>query len=728
MGAEARVLLAEAQSLRARATDCCAAPGLKRKAARAAYDAVRDRLVHEELAAVPLARLKETTEGRVRFGAIEDAGIKTVGRALAAGEYGLERIDGVGSGTSRKVIGAARQLESALRDSVRVRFDPRGRPTDQGTLLAMLGSFEVASDAVRHVDASLAELNSDLGVLIPLAAQGANRFKMVFSRSSKRRETRDALESLEERLARASTDGLVSAVERIVDLLGGPPPSAADLWADYERRSVHYNGLLIEVAGLAPDLAATQGFIAAEIAERVQAHPLDTSMLKDVSLRGYQAFGARFALCQQRVMLGDEMGLGKTIEALAALSHHWAEGASHFLVVCPASVLVNWTHEARRHSHFDAYRLHGDEMKRNLLAWARRGGIGVTTYQALSSVAVPDGTEVAAMVVDEAHYVKNPSALRTRAVAAWLPRVSRVLFLTGTPMENRVDEFRSLVGHLQPEVAARVRGVDGLAGANVFRQAVSPVYLRRNQKDVLEELPDKIETDEWVALDGEDFDAYRDAVLSGNFMAMRRAAYSPGSTDGSAKLDRLAEIVEEAARNGRKTVVFSYFRAVLATVVEVLGDQALGPLTGNVSPIDRQALVDEFTASVEPLVLVSQIEAGGVGLNMQTASVVILTEPQWKPSIEAQAIARCHRMGQIHPVNVHRLLAEDSVDERMLEILESKRLLIDHYVASAVTEASPDAVDVSDATATKQAASQVEAERRIIEMERRRLGIDDALV
>ena len=120
------------------------------------------------------------------------------------------------------------------------------------------------------------------------------------------------------------------------------------------------------------------------------------------------------------------------------------------------------------------------------------------------------------------------------------------------------------------------------------------------------------------------------------------------------------------------------------------GDVAMGPLTGSVAPTKRQHLVDDFTAARTARVLVSQIEAGGVGLNIQAASVVILTEPQWKPSIEEQAIARCHRMGQARPVDVHRLLAEDSVDQRMLEILATKAALFDEYVRrSELKEISP---------------------------------------
>jgi hypothetical protein len=126
-----------------------------------------------------------------------------------------------------------------------------------------------------------------------------------------------------------------------------------------------------------------------------------------------------------------------------------------------------------------------------------------------------------------------------------------------------------------------------------------------------------------------------------------------------------------------------------------------------------------------PAVLVSQIQAGGVGLNIQSASVVILTEPQWKPTIEDQAIARCHRMGEVRSVNVHRLLAEDTVDQRMLEILATKAALFDEYVRrSELKDHSPDAVDVSDLKTTQQVGTQAEAERQIIERERKRLRME----
>jgi SNF2 family DNA or RNA helicase len=287
-----------------------------------------------------------------------------------------------------------------------------------------------------------------------------------------------------------------------------------------------------------------------------------------------------------------------------------------------------------------------------------------------------------------------------------------VLFLTGTPMENRVAEFRNLVHHLQPHLVPGIGGVDGAAGSQAFRRAVAPAYLRRNQQDVLAELPTLLHTDEWTELGATDQDAYREAVRAGNFMAMRRAAYA--HPEKSAKLQRLRELVADAAENGLKVVVFSYFRDVLSAVSQALGPEVYGPLTGSVTPVRRQQIVDEFGAAVGHAVLPAQIEAGGVGLNLQAASVVIICEPQVKPTIEHQAVARAHRMGQVRAVRVHRLIATTGVDQRMLEILERKSRLFDAYARrSEVAEATPDAIDISDGSLA----------RRIVEDEQRRLSL-----
>lgn len=457
-------------------------------------------------------------------------------------------------------------------------------------------------------------------------------------------------------------------------------------------------------------MAAAEGFVPSEVAEQVHAQPLDDTHRR-VSLRGYQSFGARFALARRRVVLGDEMGLGKTIQAVAVLAHLAAEGQSHFLVVCPSSVLINWTREIRSRSTLRALPVHGPERQDAYAEWRERGGVALTTFDVLHTLPAPDGTKPGLLVVDEAHYVKNPDTRRARSVAVWTGHCDRVLFLTGTPMENRVEEFRSLVRYLQPDLVPVIRGSDAVAGPHTFRKAVAPAYLRRNQQDVLAELPALLQVDEWEELSAADQDAYRVAVAEGNFMAMRRAAYA--DPEKSAKLQRLRELVGEAAENGLKVIVFSYFRDVLEKVRDALGEGAFGPLTGAVPAARRQRLVDDFTAADGHAVLLCQIEAGGVGLNLQAASVVVLCEPQVKPTLEHQAVARAHRMGQVRPVQVHRLLATDSVDDRLLHILENKNRLFDAYARRSDTaEATPDAIDVSDTGLA----------RRIVEEEQHRLA------
>jgi hypothetical protein len=722
-GAAARAILGQSRALRAAITDALAAPEARRQSARRAYESVRRDVVRAEVAKMPLDRIKEITQGRLRLAAIEQAGFRTVGAVAAAGPHRLQAIPGVGTQTASQVVAAARQLQAAMEQETRVRFDPDARTAHQAELLAELHGYETAKSVIPPQAPDLRPLAADLDALLAAAAPAASRLRLFFTGSRKKQDARDGLGRLAALIQSpfaVTTSELLQAGRRTAK------PDASWLWNDYLARPVVYNGLLIEVAGLAPGAEASQGFLPAEIAQRVRDHPLDLSLVT-ASLRGYQAFGAKFALAQQRVIIGDEMGLGKTIEALAAMSHLAADGARHFLVVCPASVIVNWTREIRRHTRLDAYRLHGPDRERNQRMWTARGGVAVTTYGALRTMSVPDGLTLGMLTVDEAHYTKNPSALRTKAVRNWAARTRRVLFLTGTPMENRVEEFRTLVGHLRPGIAATVTSVDGAVGGTRFRKAVAPVYLRRNQDDVLSELPPRLETEEWVELDGKALLAYREAVYAGNFMAMRRAAFAPGTVEDSAKLRRLVEIAEEAIADGHKVVVFSFFRDVLGVVAAALGPKAVGPLTGSVPPSARQAMVDEFTARARPAVLVSQIQAGGVGLNIQAASVVIIAEPQWTPAIEEQAIARCHRMGQVRRVDVHRLLAEDSVDQRMLEILRVKADEFNEYARrSDLKEVTPDAVDISDLTAAAQVASQAENERRIVEMERKRLRMEEA--
>ncbi|GHD54583.1 DEAD/DEAH box helicase [Streptomyces galbus] len=693
-------------------------------AVRSALAPLRDELVAQELESIPLARLKDVTEGRLRLGALEAAGLGSVRAVHDAERYELRQIPGVGAQTADQALAAARQIARAVEQTVSVRIDvDHPEPRTTALVGALYRLVEGGPELRRAVDTA-ERYERRLTELLPAVRPTVSRLRLALAGRERREAALAAAAELRALTAEAAAlEVRLRLAQAGADLLR-EPASEIEAWVDFEVRSAEYYSLLAEVSAHRTDAAAAEGFVPSGIAERVRAQPLDDTHRR-VSLRGYQSFGARFALAQRRVVLGDEMGLGKTVQAIAALAHLAAGGHTHFLVVCPAGVLINWTREIRARSTLRAVPVHGPDRQDAWARWRERGGVAVTTFDVLHTLA-PDPARVPALlVVDEAHYVKNPETRRARSVAAWTERCERVLFLTGTPMENRVEEFRALVRLLQPGLLPAIRAGDAVAGPHAFRTAVAPAYLRRNQQDVLTELPALLVVDEWEEFSAADEEAYRAAVAEGNFMAMRRAAYADPAK--SAKLERLRELVAEAAANGLKVVVFSYFRAVLEAVREALaepkgtledppaepGTALFGPISGSVPAARRQQMVDAFTAAGGHAVLLSQIQAGGVGLNLQAASVVVLCEPQVKPTLEHQAVARAHRMGQVRPVQVHRLLTPDSVDDRLLRILADKDRLFDAYARRSDTaDATPDAVDVSDDGLA----------RRIVEEEQQRLA------
>ncbi|WP_233533587.1 DEAD/DEAH box helicase [Kitasatospora sp. SolWspMP-SS2h] len=665
-----------------------------------AHGLVFERLVRAELAAIPVERLKDVTEGRLQTGALRAAGYPTVAAVHDATRQDLLRVPGIGGPTAAHLLGAAGQIAAAVREGTAVRLDPAHPDAATTALVTALHRLVLAGPAARRAAAEAADLDDRYRAPLAEAKYARGRLRGLLVGAEKRERARRAVESLAREGERAEADGVaLRFAQASADLLR-PPAGEVEVWVEFEHRAAEFYAELAVLAeeGRLAGPTATDGRAAAEghlpdgLAEQVRAQPFDDRGCT-VSLRGYQAFGARFALARRKVVIGDEMGLGKTVQALAVLAHLAADGAPRrFLVVCPASVLVNWQRETAERTVLTPHRYHGPGREAARERWLAGGGVLVATYESLRTLAADP---VDALVVDEAHFVKNPAARRTRLVAEWAARTGHVLFLTGTPMENRVEEFRTLIGHLQPDLLADLPAGLGALGPLAFRRAVAPAYLRRNQQDVLTELPDVVRVDEWDELSGPDRAAYAAAVAEGNFMAMRRAAYAAPAH--SAKLRRLCELVAEAAESGHKVVVFSYFREVLAAVRGALGAAVAGTVAGSLPAGARQELVDAFTGADGHAVLLCQIQAGGLGLNLQAANVVILCEPQLTPTLEDQAVARAQRMGQVRRVRVHRLLATDSLDRRLVELLRGKAELFDHYARrSDLAEAAPEAVDISD--------------------------------
>ncbi|MCK0093741.1 DEAD/DEAH box helicase [Rhodococcus sp. F64268] len=635
-------------------------------------------------------RLKDATRDRLVVNPLKEAGITTVQAVLDAGDR-IERLPGIGPTSATRIRGAAQTLWQTTYDEMPARIDVKNRTSLTTELLRRLAAW----DALRKVQGSTTDLaraegfsglaraiDRDVSHLVILAEHGASVTELKDD---------------------------VAAVIRMAREISGSAGGAGsiDPWDDFLSRPADYFALLAELGFITEDEGKTHGDLSDEIIDAVRSLELDTKYLR-ASLRGYQSFAARFSIVQRKVIIGDEMGLGKTVEALAVLAHLRSKGAYHFLVVCPAAVVTNWVREVGSKSKLLPHRVHGPDRAAASRNWIRNGGVAVTTFETLAwfEAHAEKVEAIACVVVDEAHYIKNPAAQRSMRTTRMLGAADHAILLTGTPLENRIDEFRNLVGYLRPDLV-----VDATELApRKFRKQVAPAYLRRNQEDVLTELPELVEVDEWLPLSTYDATAYRDAVAASNFMAMRQAAMLQGGQ--SEKVRRLIEIVAEAEENCRRVIVFSHFRGVLDQVVAALPGKVFGPLNGSVPAAARQAMVDQFSAAGHGALLVSQIVAGGVGLNIQAASVVVICEPQLKPTTEWQAIARARRMGQLESVQVHRLLSEEGVDQRITEILARKRAIFEDFARESDTaQSAPEAFDVSEA----------ELARDVIAAERERL-------
>ncbi|MBK9033008.1 MAG: DEAD/DEAH box helicase [Myxococcales bacterium] len=432
-------------------------------------------------------------------------------------------------------------------------------------------------------------------------------------------------------------------------------------------------------------------------------------------LRHYQRRGIDWlAFCRDAglgCVLADDMGLGKTIQALAAIN-------GRTLVVCPTSVAPNWQSEtARFRPDLKVALYHGSRRRLDEAA-----DLTITTYPIVRN----DIDELAAVgwdtvILDEAQAIKNPDSQIARAAyrlrGAW--RVS----LSGTPIENRLDELWSQLHFTNPGLlGARVDFRDRWATAieagdaetaTRLRARVRPFVMRRLKREVAPELPPRTEAVLWVELDDDErttYDAIRAATqqdvidlleAGGGVMAaleallrLRQAACHRGllpgqRADGSTKLTTLIEAVSAAVAAGGKALVFSQWTSLLDRVEPAMTAEGLAFTRLDGSTRDRAGVVATFQDPAGPPVMLLSLKAGGTGLNLTEADHVFLLDPWWNPAVEDQAADRAHRIGQDKPVMIYRLVARDTVEERVLALQDKKRAIaaaaLDGGAALAIT-------------------------------------------
>ena len=493
-------------------------------------------------------------------------------------------------------------------------------------------------------------------------------------------------------------------------------PRVADLLAARSERGELATCALPDLARLCeeldrpppPQLAALKPLL-----ENFEGLP-ETTPPDDLTaeLRDYQRTGIDWLSFLRDAGLGallaDDMGLGKTLQALCATT-------GRTLVVAPTSVLSNWRDEAHRFRPSLRVQIyHG--LGRRL---DPRADLTLTSYAILRlDTTALQAVEWDCVVLDEAQQIKNPESQAAQAAYA-LPARQRIA-LTGTPIENRLEELwsqlhflnRGLLGgradfrnrYARPIAAGDREAIERL------RERIKPFVLRRLKREVASELPprsDVVLRFELSEAERSLYDAVRAAGLDEAVRALRtggslmpalevllrlrqaacHASLVPGGPQDvdSSKLELLLMRLEEARDDGHRALVFSQWTQLLDRIEPELERNAIGFERLDGSTRDRGAVVKRFQEGSAPVMLVS-LRAGGVGLNLTAADHVFLMDPWWNPAVEDQAADRAHRIGQTRPVVVHRLIAQNTVEERILELHASKRALADAALGDTISQ------------------------------------------
>ncbi|MEM9554756.1 MAG: SNF2-related protein [Acidobacteriota bacterium] len=414
-------------------------------------------------------------------------------------------------------------------------------------------------------------------------------------------------------------------------------------------------------------------------------------------------------------VLADDMGLGKTVQVLALIhSHRTAKKSTGlpFLVVAPRSLVYNWLDEARNFTPKLKVMEYAGPDRESLREAIGTQDLVLTTYGTLRrDVAYLATVEFDTVILDEAQAIKNRES--QAAKASRLLNGQHRLALTGTPIENHLGELGSIFEFLNPGLFGRLPRLDALSSGRtpsqrelkLVSEGLRPFILRRTKAQVLPDLPPKTEQTLHTTLNPRQRELYDQlrlhyqesllATVEGQGMGgsalqvleallrLRQVACHPGLVDpewddaGSSKLEALFSQVSEVLEEGHKAIVFSQFTKLLGYVRRELETREIPYAYLDGQTRKRGEVVDRFQNDPDCNLFLISIKAGGTGLNLTAAGYVFLLDPWWNPAVEAQAIDRAHRIGQVQPVFAYRLIARDTVEEKILELQRSKRELAD---------------------------------------------------
>lgn len=686
---DAKRLIAEHNELLERLSSSHALSGQQENDIKKAAGKLVGVYVIKCLREIPLEELNRDKRG-LRIKPLQDCGYSSVADIAGLSVYQLCSIRGISEDAARTIRRITDDFIGKVQKDTKIKLSLDDRSREATELVKAIYVYLECKPWIEEIKTVYNGNHKNIEYAIEDLAASSGGLRRLFSSKLKKKRADDAYLYLADML---QNDYGNRSRKAINELEKHRTVTSSEAWDGFSKNSVRFFNLLED---LVPGVLGTDDIIYG-LPEDLAREINDQAFFPEgllCELRGYQKWGVKYALHQEKVLLGDEMGLGKTVQAIATMVSLNNTGATHFMVVCPLSVLTNWVREISTKSKLSVTRIHGQGRASALRSWLRTGGVAVTTYETTGAIKLEDDFKFSMIVVDEAHYIKNDNARRTVNTKEICSHAERMLFMTGTALENNVKEMISLMRVLQPQVAYQAEKVSFMASAPQFRKVVVPVYYRRKREDVLTELPEKIESSEWCTLGPEEEKAYESAVLSRNFTSSRRVSFNVDDLKFSSKAERLRELVEEAESEGRKILVFSFFLDTIRKIADKFPDKCLNPINGSVSAVRRQEILDEFESAPAGTILPAQIQSGGTGLNIQSASVVIICEPQIKPSIESQAISRAYRMGQVRNVLVYRLLCENTIDERITKMLEEKQKIFDAFADKS--EAAKESISIDE--------------------------------
>lgn len=443
-------------------------------------------------------------------------------------------------------------------------------------------------------------------------------------------------------------------------------------------------------------------------------------------LRPYQISGFQWLNYLNEVgwggILADDMGLGKTIQALSFL-HHFRKtrGKMTALVVCPTTLMYNWENEIRKFTPELTYIIHHSSMRTRSKDALNDYDVIITTYGTLrSDIKIISDIEFDYVVLDESQAIKNPASKVTKA-ASILKSKNR-LCLSGTPLQNNTFDIFAQMNFLNPgmlgsieffrqEFAVPIDKFGEQDRKEHLRKILYPFILRRTKEQVARDLPEKMETILYCEMETEQrkiYDAYRNdyrdrilgiideqgiqksqlTILQG-LMKLRQICDSPAILNEaekfpnhSIKLDEIAREITENISN-HKALIFSQFLGMLGLIREKMKEQGVvfEYFDGSTSAPDRERAIQHFQNDEKCRVFLISLKAGGVGLNLTAADYVYIVDPWWNPAVEQQAIDRTHRIGQTKNIFAYRMICKDTIEDKILQLQEKKRLLARDLIA-----------------------------------------------